>query len=536
MTQLFKTIATVWMLCLLTTAPSVQASDIITTVELREAAYAGQVDRVEEALVDAQTAFEAGEVTADEMRSLVMVLTVSHPKMADLTENWLRRYPQSPYAHIVQAWLFNDIAWNIRGSHTIGKTYPDSISSFYEWHRKALEHAEFAYEAAPRLIPASDAIIKFANGSGNRMTAFETLENVMTTDPNMGTLRRSLWLSAPGWGGSAQQAVRMCEAYAPGLPSMIDPVTECKLDAWTNHHWRDLAEWAFDVVGTTDNPDMAYYRMFGLQNSWGWSGIEDAQFSYDYLTRDGVVWRKAAETFDLNIPRKFGFPYIYEAHHRKAIARAREQLEHDPYNTSLIDDLRIRLIPDLHRNALGQPLKPDEVITLAPEEERELIQRQLVSSPYRSTLWWALWSHLKDEAEPHELIDLDPYLINAVVYSKHRMWELHTLMNQKKNQYDLVQDIQFGKIENDGYAVTEDVDNDITCPLIRAQRLYEKVCVATKDQHSSTCGYSKFQQADFDAIWADVKARGVCKKERFSPVLELSYSPVPVDLPAETGG
>ncbi|WP_371228242.1 hypothetical protein [Roseovarius sp. 2305UL8-3] len=533
MRRILQQLFTSLLLIGLTTAAWAESSEIISEDDLREAAYAGQVDRVEAAFVEAQAAFESGDIPADDMRALVMVLTVSHPKMTELTDEWLRLYPESPFAHVVQAWLYNDIAWNIRGPNIIRKSYPDAINGFYAWHREALAHAAYAYERAPRLIPASDAMIKFANGAGSDIEAFGILKQVMSTDPNMGTLRRALWLTAEGWGGSVKQAERMCQTYAPGLGGALDPVTQCLLYAWSEHHNWSMQGWARSVVADSDDPNLAYYRMYGLMFFWGVHNRKDAEFAFRYLSRKDIIWSKAAETFDLNISERYGYPFLYEAHLRKRIAFTREALELDPYNPDLIAKLNIRIVPDVHRNSLGEPMKKEDW-ALSPEDKKEMVRRQLVASPYESGHWWRMSEILWHELAPDELLSVDPYLINTVVYSNHSMWELKRLMQKKKDQLELTQETAYGELG--GYTLTQDVDNDIICPLIRAQRLYEKVCLATKDEHSSSCEYSKYYQADLDAIWADAVERQICTKERFSPVSWLYYEPVPVENPGDLGG
>lgn len=447
----------------------------------------------------------------------------------------MREFPNSAYAHAAQAWVKNTTAWNIRGELVVSKTYHRALHEFSDLINIAVNHATVAYETKPRFIPASDAMISFGNGSSKRATSFEVLDQVMTTDPNMGTVLRALALSLRGWGGTYAQAEDMCNSYAPGLEYRYDPLTRCRLAIWQSYYPKELSQWAYELLSDTNIPHLEEYRMRGIVKQWGWRGEQDAEFSYAYLTRDDIVWSYAAEAFDLNIPHKYGYPHIYESHLHKSIAVNQERLKTDPFNPGLIDLIRNKTSPGLRINYTGRPLAK-EISLLTLEDDKELVRRQLVSSPYQSSHWWAMTDLMLRDASPEDLLKADPYLINAVVYSNHGTSPTKRLMQTKFSQYELVQKMKSGETTGDWKQITSDVDGDILCPFIRARRVYDSICPATEGNDAPACSYTKGRLANLELAMQDAKLRNVCTKERFAPVSLLYYAPVDADVSGQSGG
>ena len=131
---------------------------------LRDAAMRGEIDTVENLLTEAQARYEAGEIPADQVRILNSPFAFTHPDMVTFIENWRRERPASPYAKIAEVWHLYRKSGAIRGDRWARQTYPEALQRFRKMQQQAWDLAHEVYEAHPRMIHASDALLRLANG------------------------------------------------------------------------------------------------------------------------------------------------------------------------------------------------------------------------------------------------------------------------------------------------------------------------------------------------------------------------------------
>ena len=526
-------------------------ADIAATKDkLWGAVTEGDYASVEAILANAQLQYLAGEAGAEDMRALLGLFYANNPDLIAFTEGWLEVYPKSAYAHTAQAWLFHRMSWDIRGNGRARDIYPKAIADFRDMQRFAWVQATEAYDLDNRLLPASDAMIRLANSVGEQRRALKTLRGVMKTDPNMGTLRRSMGLTSGGWGFAGatwDTAEEICKRYGPMIDwDEGDPVTYCLLYAAGTIHRGDHFEWAYDILATGEFPSLDYLRLNRSTRSD--STRAQAEFAREYLSRDDVTDVKHAREYDLNVAPKHNFDFLGEAHQRRAREQALEAIKRDPYNPELIKTLQ----NSITRMTPTETSLMSKVIESPTHEERiEYARRMLVASPYNAQHWRAYGQELYPQSAENALKD-EGFRINAVVYSDHApgylmgyafdKWRLLSALERLDTE---TQSAVFQKLDDarkaksrkqikEWQAVREnmDLDRDLRCPMIRAHRLYELVCESSQDPECEPIP----EQAEMIAIVrADVNRRRVCTGVIAAPAHELFYSPIPIDLSAPEG-
>ncbi len=507
-----------------------QISDPYTSItkdELRKAIYAGEVRKVETAFRAAQAKFLRGEANIDDLRWLNEVFTTTHPDVISFTEAWLRRYPNSPYAHTAQAWINYKIGWIIRGEGIARKIYPDALTEFSRLHRDAWDHALEAYEADPRYIPASDALMRLANSTHNQIKAYRVLHQAMQDNPDWGNLRRAVDTVQPGWGGTWEIAVRMCEQYGPMIDSDIDMVLYCKAYADLQYFGKNHGEWTRDIIRDNHFTNLDDLRLF-YSTSYHATRAE-AAFTYNYLTREGVTNSKYAIKFDRYIALKYGYDFISEAHQRRARDNARKALEDDPYDPDLIKTMQKGII----RFSLseGGGAKSTLIERLSREEEIEYARRLLIIAPYDPRYYsgYIQWGF---EKTPEDFLKDEPFWNNAIVYSNHTPERINSYMNLKFTQLNIVQLAATGEFGEEWQTLSEtvDIEGGIICPMLRAYRLFNSICETTTNSGCEDIFQSLIDS--YEIILADATERNICISERITPGFELYYAPIPVDLSA----
>ncbi len=497
----------------------------ITKEELRAAIYAGEVRKVEAAFREAQAKFLRGEANIDDLRWLNEVFTTTHPDVISFTKTWLKRYPNSPYANTAQAWINYKIGWIIRGEKIAIKIYPEALKEFSRLHYDAWDHAIMAYEIDPRYIPASDALIRLANSTSHEIKAYKVLHQVMLDDPNWGTLRRAVESTRPGWGGTWEMAVRMCDLYGPMIEFKYDTVLYCKAYAGAEVFPNGHGEWAVETIRKNRIKYLDYLRLYSATSDRATRA--EAAFAYNFLTRDGITNAEYAKRFDRNVARKYGYDFISEAHQRRAHDYAREALEDDPYDPDLIKIMQAGI--SRYSVDEGGRLHSKLIERLSPEEEIEYARRLLVIAPYNSR-HYSDYARVKyNLAGTEGFLKDEPFLINAIVYSNHDPIVLHSYVFDKWQQLDGMQQSAEGLGGPEWRAVSERVnlDADIICPMLRGYRLLKSICETTR---TAGCDYKSEQREVYEIVLADAIKRNVCISERTTPGFELYYTPIPVDL------
>ncbi|WP_339106810.1 hypothetical protein [Roseovarius rhodophyticola] len=481
----------------------------------------------------------------DHTRWLFGVFGTNNPKVAHFAEEWLEAYPQSAYAHTGQVWVLHRTAWYIRGEGLARTLYYDAMATFGAMHREAWQLAERAYELAPDLLPASDAIIRLANSTRNQDKALAVLDTVMREAPNYGTLNRAIDLTNPGWGGSWELVEYMCSQYAPlvEIHGSDDNVLWCKLFAAGTYHLPSRRDWFMDEAAKRQfrNLEDLYAR-----NIWTRTATqEEAAFLNEYLSDPNVTNANLAYNFDSDLARKYGYEFVYESHIRRAKEHANAQIERDPYNP--------RLLEILLKDISGFSITEDDrlrmsVIERTPREDKvEYSRRLLQSSPYDPELWkqFAQYKFNANNAR-HALLD-EPYLTNSIVYENHNSSALQGFATSRWMLLSQLERLEWETEQprwkeqspeqlEQNTAILEswiarretlDLDAQIRCPMMRAYRLYKMLCGRPGQ---GACQIQPQMKDMLQLVRDDVNKRRVCTGVMAASEYDLYFQPINVDL------
>ncbi len=483
-------------------------------------------------------------------RDLLGLFYANNPMLDRFAEGWLDTYPNSPFAHTAHAWLLHKRSWDIRGPGPAREIYPLANALFRRMQFEGLDDAQAAYSLDNRLLPASDAVLRLAVSTGAFETAYEVLHEVMKNDPNMGTLRRAIGMTAPGWGpgGTWEAAVQLCEFYGPMITNHdTDPVEYCKIFAAGEYHPdKERRDWLFNAVTSGDYPEFEHFVLPRYTHNNATRA--EAEFARAYLNRTDVTEPRHAENFDMNVANRYGFDFVQHIHQLRARDHALEAIKRDPYNPALLKTL-LRGVSRMSRE--DDILRSTMIVKPTHDEHLEYTRRMLVAAPYDPENWQAYGS-TKIPQTPENLLKDDPIQVNTVVYSDHEpryvlgyaidKWQLLASLERIEHepQSEAFQRLSperqkraRGEIQK-WIAARENInlDEDIRCPMMRAYRLYKLLCETSR---SIDCSIDPRQQEMFEIVRADITKRRVCTGVMSVPAHELFFTPIPVDLSAPEG-
>jgi len=217
-------------------ASTTAAQAAVSKDELQTRVYDGDITGVEAAFAEAHQQSLTGEITYDELRLLMHVLTRTHPDTVDFRERWLKDMPQSAYALTAMGWAIQNDSIDIRGGRASHETPSDALRAASYMKGEAHNLMQEAYRLAPDFIPASDGTI-ILSGETKRLWGWQLdaiIQNVMDITPNYGTLVRASFLSSRAWGGAGPEFnAGLCNRYAdkiPEYPDMNKDICTCQLD------------------------------------------------------------------------------------------------------------------------------------------------------------------------------------------------------------------------------------------------------------------------------------------------------------------
>ena len=343
----FRYPATVLVLCsalFLSLSPgqTQEYKPFITREYLRLAIYGGDIDTVEYTMRLRQEKFLTGELNSDNMRWTFSDFTKTDPRVYAFVDDWLQAYPNSPYAHIARAWNYFTAGWAVRGTRFANRTHADAFAQHYFLHAKASEHARRAYQLAPKLVPASDALLRLANTADIGIDHEVLIKRIMRDTPNYGSVYRALNNTHTGYGGTSARAWDICDTYAPLVPSADEiTVIGCKIDAAIEYHWKTHRDWATSKLNTLEDDRLLGQRRWAA--AYGHYVKPDARkILAEYFDLEDTINVKFAEQYDQrwgNLPNvALATPKVLE----RARAHARKELQYDPYNHWLIGLLERR--------------------------------------------------------------------------------------------------------------------------------------------------------------------------------------------------
>ncbi len=534
---MYRIIATLIFLFSLNTAVS---ADIghgnMSPDEMYAAMVAGDIDEVERNLAAAHVLYLAGEADPNALRRLFSLFGTTDRRILSFTRDWLAAYPNSPFAHSAQAWNDYHTSFLMRGERSVAETYPVALDMFYDLQQSAWSHARRARAKAPRLLPATDALIRLGMTNGRRDEIFDVLDMVMRTDPNWGSLRRAVEGTQPSWGGTWQEATTLCDHYGPMLNDLPhDPVRHCKLYAAGQVHAKfgdPLFRWVQNTLREEDFPELDFLRLEIATSPKAFR--EDVDFAYEYLSdllsRD--EWHyEAASDFDRVVAWKFNYPKIAEAHYRAMQADAQDQLDRNPYDDVALKRLRTSLtayerITDLEsmETVVEKP---------APDVEADYVRRQIAISPFDFSLW-ADYARLRfpmtgDMPTPMR----DDLLNNAIVFSNHEPFYLMEYAASKEFQvqhYKKYMNSRVASIQKSRWRAVN-VEAELICPMAQATRLYEAIC---EYDGSSNCRVKRYYRDRALKVLEEFDAERVCRSVYDGELQDLAFTPIDVEFPEES--
>lgn len=493
--------------------------------------YARAFDRMEAIMAQTQDMMHEGSATTEDMRVKFQDFTTTNPKVIEFVEDWVTQYPDSPYAHTAQAWVLYAIGWNVRGEKWAKDTYPEALYMHRQMLDAALGHATMAYEIDPSLIPASDAIVALGKSTDSKDWAAHVLDQVMETQPNWGTLSRSLALAQPGYGGTSELADAICEYYGPMLSQPIeDMVRYCKTVAngmYFGDRWDEVRDWVRD----DPDPIWDYYRVQSMYSETA-ATADQVAFAVNYFKNNDVTNLRMADKFDRYYAGSpMGEPVI-EIVLERAKGYARKTLEHDPYNLNALSVL-LRDSYTVTKEADGTVMhRPTGIPTAV--DEMDYHRRRLLAAAYHAEYWTDYARSVQSLSHRHDdrskrLFLTDPAWINAIVYSRHGRNQVQSFFHRKITQLATLRQEQgegWGP-EWDDLAATTDWHESIICPLIRLMRL---------DDGLKELGKKAYGELDLEyrskvnALRVQAKKDGKCRAEETASLDALYFSPVEVDL------
>jgi len=491
------------------------------SLALRDAIYSRDIDRVEALLDQNQKLFEAGQRSPEDARCLFRHFTKLRPATFETVDEWLKRYPDSPFAHTAKAWTNYVMSWQVRGDRFARDTYPAALSLFNELQRTAWDHSETAYRTRPRLIAASDALIKLANSNRQSRRREQVLSEVMATDPNEGTLVRAVAQVISGWGGTWDLGAAMCDTYAQRVPGAgPDATTRCKLPLARN--FKDQWDWMNDTLASGDFPDFDYLRLdfiLGPQAS-----REEAEIAYRAMSEKNYSITRHLSTYD-SLALKYDLPLLTETISKRRHANAERELEQSPLDLASLKVLGEPLLT----SAKGTNGRLTVKVLERPTAQQALdyARRRVQASPYNPEAWSELLARMVQNGKITNLALAEPYRANAIVYDNHSAVGLSGYILDKIFEYDAFQRAQAGTLPADSLAMFDGVDetHDLICPVVRARRLFDAVCGARRQ---AGCDLDANVESAAAVIEAKAKSLNTCFRERTLPANEIAFTPMPL--------
>lgn len=140
-------------------------------------------------------------------------------RAADLAREWLKRAPDSAFAHLAVATQTLYEAHQARGGGTQNEISEERKQYFSSLAREALTHFIAADKIEPALTPACSNGARAALLAGDRPTQNQLIERCIRVDPFSFEVT-SEWAFAadPRWGGSKEDLVRVREHVEKSLP------------------------------------------------------------------------------------------------------------------------------------------------------------------------------------------------------------------------------------------------------------------------------------------------------------------------------
>ena len=487
--------------------------------DLRALVSAGDIDAVDAMMDSAYRASLASHIY-DLPRVPNTAFSVTDPKTKDFIAAWRTAKPDSPHALTAQAWMLWRAGWLVRGGESAHWTYPAAFAMQADLHRQARDLAWQAFDLAPDLVPASDAVLRMAQVTHGQDYVSTIIADIMALTPNRGTLLRGFDALDPKWGGSLTEVAALCGLYAAKVVEVADYTDEtCLIEAFLAVGDGMAETWALSALDRNSNPILEYAR---VRDAIYWRRGTDAanKVLARYLAKPGNYDWNAAGIHDLDYRVPHGLPPLAPEFFQRRLDHAVAEVVFDPYDAEL---LQIVFEASSYES---YPLKHVD-----PQLQLETSRRVLTVEPFSAKAWVSYASnatfvfHYKED-------QADPFWINAMVYSNHNPFYIVNFAKSKLTNLllllydDMSNDVQVRDLPESTEQVTS-----MVCPLIRVTRVLDQVCTTSAKGHPS-CSLADSTLRKFSQIKALAKAEHVCTAELTTPIDDLIYQPQVIDWSA----
>jgi hypothetical protein len=506
---------------------TIAAAAQTTPAQLRELAYAGDYQQIEILLAQAHRQSVEGAISYDDLRELSGALSVSHPVIIRTVGRWLATMPDSPYANSIRASQVNRASWSIRGEGSARQTPRDSLRIFSEMQHAAMHHAAHAYAAADDYIHASDMILTLQPTTKHyfRWHFLGIVANVMDKTPNIRSLKWAEFYTRRAWGGRGQSDIALfCEEHASKIGDPDYDFDVCMVHLTGKYVPRAVLAEGLARLGDRDHPSLQYLRAWYLTNRFDRPMTADEiQTIEDYLHGDGAADYEVAERYSFVHPHTPQMHRTLSSVVQAAKAKARAEIEHDPYNVDHIEVLLQR-----------HPIFGSVDFVVRSDERRAndaiLLTRLAVAKPFHPSSWLdAARVHTEYwNAETLSLPDAAmPFYQNAMFYSDHSAYVVDQVLFHHLDKFTAF--VLKDATDMSGLRVTPDSAPELVCPLVRLDRLAGYQC-RREGFGFNQCPDTRALFPYFNRLMLEVENTDLCIAERTASIADLRYDPVEVDL------
>jgi hypothetical protein len=507
-----------------------KAGAVVTWDELHALVRAGDIAPVEDALQAAVDADKLSSGEPDEQRKLFALFTNSAPDIETFLGRWQAERPASALAMTAMGWHLWKRGWNALGG--VGAPLPEAEAVLATDHAAALDLAVRAVAADPHLIAASDLMLRLTITLGNPEIAPAEMERVMALHPNRGSLMRIFGAYSRQVADRRLLVTTLCDRYAPLIRSIPDyDAMTCSVDAAYRGgvlYGEDGTE-ARQLLQLTSSPVLDYAR---LQDAvWGFGPPKQRVRILEAQKGERALDTDEARALDAARAEAAGpGVLILQDEWKIALAAAVDQrrvaADLDPYDPVTVT----RYVATLQdaSNHLGLALQRDEVIAR--------LQTLLGRVPFAAEAWRDLADLTIGETDPvavslDTLEQVEPYYINAVVYSNYRADIVASLASGK--YWAIVDPSDITQTRNMTVLSAAErgrLDEVVNCPMMRQLKILMLVC-SNQEIDIDTCGGFSGGTVPIESRLQKVNGDGGCKQEVNRAMEDLAYSPIAIDFP-----
>jgi Domain of unknown function (DUF4034) len=439
---------------------------------LRALIFAGDTKGAEQMIDGYFSAIAPGSQKFGDLRAMMQVFSVSDPRVDAFTTDWIRDYPDSPYAKAARGWYLFDMAFLYRGEDRASETRPEALAGFRQLLNESGELAEAAWNLEPRFVPASDLVLAVTSKIGGREDIEDVVAEVMNVSPNFGSIRRAVEFDSKVWGGYPPEALGYCNEYIAILN--YDPELDfdtCELFLALSFDNTILSE--PDVAEATEaseHPILQDFRMLLLLQQQTPPTGKQLKELKELLDPNSVTWVEMAGLYDRFIGGPDGLPSIVEATKIRRLKVLSDLVELDPYNYGLLDQ----------RYFLAKEVYPDD-LSRGPDPVLDTYGPALKAAPYNVRAWNKLRMLSVESQYPAvQNMDVEPFYVNTFIYRGYQPVDI--------TDYAVNSFIAFRRMMKAPSASVEEVARreELACKTIRAIRVAMYTCEQSGDI-SPTC-------------------------------------------------